>query len=138
MNTPGAARRAWLGANVLACMARRTVGSWWPTNSFRRLTAPLAAWMVPVMMRWFAKVTLLVLVLALLVVGMPMGAGVMCPQCVLPTGQLCALAVLLSVAVLQPQRSGWRVRWPLDRLRARLWACPIDHPPQGLLSFAVR
>jgi hypothetical protein len=46
--------------------------------------------MVPLMMSQFARVTLLMLVLALLVAGlpvdMPMGAGAMCPQCVLPAG----------------------------------------------------
>jgi hypothetical protein len=97
--------------------------------------------MVPVTMSRFAKVTLLVLVLALLVVGlpvgMPMGAGVMCPQCVLPSGPVCALAVLLGFAVLAPRLWGGRVRWSLDRLLARLWACPIEHPPQALPSFVV-
>ena len=89
----------------------------------------------------FAKVTLLVLVLALLAVGlpigMPMSAGVMCPKCVLPTGPVCALAVLLSVAVLAPRRSGGWVRGSLERLRAHLWACPIEHPPQAPPSFAL-
>jgi hypothetical protein len=97
--------------------------------------------MVPVTMSRFAKVTLLVLVLALLAVGlpvgMPMGAGAMCPQCVLPTGPVCALAVLLSFAVLAPRRSGGPVQSSLERPRARLWACPIEHPPQAPPSFAL-
>jgi hypothetical protein len=82
----------------------------------------------------------LVLVLALLVmglaVGMPMGAGAMCLQCVLPAGLVCVLVVLLSLAVVAPKRSfGW-VRGLPVRLPARLWACPIDHSPQALPSSA--
>jgi hypothetical protein len=91
-------------------------------------------------MRQFAKLTVLVLVLvlALLVVGlpigMPMGAAAMCPQCVLPAGLACLLAVVLGFGLMAPQRPGERAGWGPVRLRARLWACPIEHPPQ-VLSF---
>ena len=93
------------------------------------------------MMSRFAKVTLLMLVLALLVVGlpvgMPMGAGAMCPQCVLPAGLVCMLAMLLSLAVMALQRSGGRVQGAPVRLHARLWTRPIDHPPQAPPSGAL-
>jgi hypothetical protein len=96
--------------------------------------------MVSLTMSRFAKVTVLVLVLALLImglsVGMPMGASAMCPQCVLPAGLVCVLAVLLSF-VVAPKRSGERVRAVPVRLPARLWARPIDHPPQTLPSFVL-
>jgi hypothetical protein len=89
----------------------------------------------------FAKPMVLVLVLALLVmglpVGMPMGAGAICPQCVLPAGLVCVLAVLLSFAVVAPKRSFGRVRGLPVQRPARLWACPIDHPPQLLPSVAL-
>ena len=91
------------------------------------------------MMRRFAKLTVLVLVLALLVVGlpigMPMGAAAMCPQCVLPTGLACLLAVILGFGLVPPQRPAGRAGWGPVRLRARLWACPIEHPPQALPSL---
>ena len=97
--------------------------------------------MVSLTMSRFAKVTVLVLVLALLVVGLPvgmsMGASAMCPQCVLPAGLVCVLAVLLTFAFVAPKRSGGRVRGLPIRLPARLWACPIDHPPQALPSSAL-
>ena len=90
----------------------------------------------------FTQVLLLALVLALLVaglpVGMPMGAGAMCPQCVLPAGLACALAAVLGSWLLMSDRSGGRARGRLVRLRGRLWACPIDHPPQALPSVALR
>jgi hypothetical protein len=90
--------------------------------------------MVPVTMSRFMQVLLLVLVLALLVVGlpvgMPMGDAAMCPQCVLPAGLACALAAVLGFSLLMSDRSGGRVRGVPVRLRGRLWACPIDHPPQ--------
>jgi len=93
------------------------------------------------MMSRFAKVALLVLVLALLVmglpIGMPMADGATCPQCMLPAGLVCVLAMLLSFAVMAPDRSGGRVRGLPVQLLARLWACPIDHPPQALPSFAL-
>jgi hypothetical protein len=96
--------------------------------------------MVSLTMSRFAKPMVLLLVLALLVmglpVGMPMGAGAMCPQCVLPAGLACVLAVLLSF-VVAPKRSFGRVRGLPVRLPARLWACPIDHPPQTLPSSAL-
>jgi hypothetical protein len=97
--------------------------------------------MVSLTMSRFATAMVLVLVLALLVmglpVGMPMGAGAICPQCVLPAGLVCVLAVLLSFAVVAPKRSGGQVRGVPVRLPARLWARPIDHPPQVLPSFAL-
>lgn len=83
-----------------------------------------------------AKFTLLVLALALLVmglpVGMPMGTAAMCPQCVLPAGLVCLLAVALGVGLAMPPHSGGRVGWLPVQLRSRLWACPIEHPPQTL------
>ena len=97
--------------------------------------------MVSLTMSRFARALVLLLVLALLVmglpVGMPMGASAMCPQCVLPAGLVCVLAVLLSFAVVAPKGSRGRVRGLPVRLRARLWACPIDHPPQALPSSAL-
>jgi hypothetical protein len=97
--------------------------------------------MVSLTMSRFARAMVLVLVLALLVmglpVGMPMGAGAMCPQCVLPAGLACVLAALLSFVVVAPKRSGGRLRALPVRLPARLWARPIDHPPQALPSFAL-
>jgi hypothetical protein len=96
--------------------------------------------MVSLTMSRFARALVLVLVLALLVVGlpigMPMGASAMCPQCVLPAGLVCVLAVLLSLAFVAPKRSFGRVRGLPIRPPARLWACPIDHPPQALPSSA--
>jgi hypothetical protein len=86
-----------------------------------------------------AKFALLVLVLALLVVGlpvgMPMGTVAMCPQCVLPTGLACVLVLVLGFGLVAPPRSGGRLVWLTVRLRARLWACPIEHPPQVLPSL---
>jgi hypothetical protein len=97
--------------------------------------------MVSLTMSRFATAMVLVLVLALLVmglpVGMPMGAGAICPQCVLPAGMVCVLAVLLSFAVVAPKRSGGWVRGLPVRLPVRLWACSIDHPPQARLSSAL-
>jgi hypothetical protein len=97
--------------------------------------------MVPLTMSRFAKVTLLMLVLALLVVGlpvgMPTGAGAMCPQCVLPAGLVCMLAMLLSLAVMALQRAGGPVRGAPVRLHACLWTRPIDHPPQAPPSAAL-
>lgn len=82
------------------------------------------------------KVTLVVLVLALLVVGlpvgMPMATGAMCPQCVLPAELACVLAVLLGFGLVAPGRSGGRAGWLPVRLRGRLWVCSIEHPPQAL------
>jgi hypothetical protein len=96
--------------------------------------------MVSLTMSRFARAMVLVLVLALLVmglpVGMPMGASAMCPQCVLPAGLVCVLAVLLSF-VVAPKRSFGRVRGLPVRLPARLWSRSIDHPPQALPSFAL-
>jgi hypothetical protein len=91
------------------------------------------------MLSRLARLTLLMLVLALLVVGlpigMPMGAGAMCPQCVLPTGLACLFAVVLGLGLVGPPRPGGRAGWLPVRLRGRLWACPIEHPPQALPSL---
>jgi hypothetical protein len=98
--------------------------------------------MVPVRMSRFTQVLLLVLVLALLVVGlpvgMPMGEAAMCPQCVLPAGLACALAAVLGFWLLVSDRSGGRVRGVPVRLRGRVLACPIDHPPQAQPLVVVR
>jgi hypothetical protein len=87
----------------------------------------------------FATFLVLVLVLALLVVGLPLGmpmaAGAMCPQCVLPVGLACMLVLALGFGLVAPPRSGGRAGWGPVRLRARLWACPIEHPPQVLPSL---
>jgi hypothetical protein len=92
--------------------------------------------MVSVTMSRFAQVMLLFLVLALLVVGlpvgMPMGTTAMCPQCVLPAGLVCMLVVVLGFGLVMPPRSGGWTWWGPVRLRDSLWACPIEHPPQGL------
>jgi hypothetical protein len=88
------------------------------------------------MMSRFAKFMLLVLVLAVLVVGLPIGmpmeAAAMCPQCVLPAGLVCVLVLVLGFGLVAPPRPGGRAGWLAVRLRARLWACPIEHPPQAL------
>jgi hypothetical protein len=98
--------------------------------------------MVPVTMSRFTQVLLLVLVLAVLVVGlpvgMPMGDGAMCPLCVLPAGLACALMAALGFWLRVSDRSGGWVRGVPVRLRGRLWACSIDHPPQVLPLVAVR
>jgi len=93
----------------------------------------------------FATFLVLVLVLALLVVGlaigMPMGAAgtaAMCPQCVLPAGLACMLAVVLGFGLVAPQRPGGRTGWLPVRLRGRLWACPIEHPPQSAVVAVLR
>jgi hypothetical protein len=82
----------------------------------------------------FAKVTVLVLVLALLVmglpVGMPMGAGTICPQCVLPAGLVCVLAVLLSFAVVAPKRSGGRVSMAVGTSRWVATRTPSPWPSE--------
>jgi hypothetical protein len=100
---------------------------------------PIGSWTIRLLMRRFAKFTLLVLVLALLVVGlpigMPMGTVAMCPQCVLPTGLACMLAVVLGFGLVAPQRPAGRAGWLPVRLRARLCACAIEHPPQALPSL---
>jgi hypothetical protein len=81
------------------------------------------------------KVALVLLVLALVVVGLPIGMPMApCPQCVLPAGAWCLLVALLTVAaaVLAPDRTGGRVGVPPLRLQARLWARRVDRPPQRL------
>jgi hypothetical protein len=97
--------------------------------------------MVSLTMSRFAKAIVLVLVLALLVmglpVGMPMGAGAMCPQCVLPAGLVCVLAVLLSFAVVAPKRSGGRVRAVPVRLPTRLLGTPNRPSSPSAPSFAL-
>jgi hypothetical protein len=98
--------------------------------------------MVSVTMSRLTQVMLLVLVLALLVVGlpvgMPMGEAAMCPQCVLPAGLACALAAMLGLWLPTSNRAGGRVPGASVRLRGRLWACSIDHPPQAPPLVAVR
>jgi hypothetical protein len=85
------------------------------------------------MMSRFAK--FMVLVLAVLVVGlpigMPMGTAAMCPQCVLPAGLACVLVLVLGFGLVAPQRPGGRAGWLPVRLRAPMCACPIEHPPQA-------
>lgn len=98
--------------------------------------------MVSVTMSRLTQVMLLVLVLALLVVGlpvgMPMGEAAMCPQCVLPAGLACALAAMLGLWLPTSNRTGGRVPGASLRPRGRLWACPIEHPPQAPPSVAGR
>jgi hypothetical protein len=78
------------------------------------------------------KVALVLLVLALVVVGLPVGMPMMsCPQCVLPVGAWCLLVVLTAaVAVTVPDRTGRRAGVPPVRLQARRWARRVDRPPQ--------
>jgi hypothetical protein len=87
-------------------------------------------------MSLLVKVTLLVLVLALLAVGLPVGMPMetraMCPQCVLPAGLACVLAVVVGFGLVAPGQSGGPAGWLPVRLRGRLWVCPIEHPPQAL------
>lgn len=81
------------------------------------------------------KVALVLLVLALVVVGLPIGMPMAsCPQCVLPAGAWCLLAALLTAAaaVVAPDRSGERVGALPLHLRVRLWARRVDRPPQPL------
>jgi hypothetical protein len=62
------------------------------------------------------KVALVLLVLALVVVGLPIGMPMApCPQCVLPAGAWCLLVALLTVAavVLAPDRTGGRAAAPI-------------------------
>jgi hypothetical protein len=94
------------------------------------------------MMRRIAKVTPLVLVLALLVVGLPIGmpletagTAAMCPQCVLAAGLACMLAVVLGFGLVAPQRPRRRAGWLRVRLYGRLWVSPIEHPPNALPSL---
>jgi hypothetical protein len=84
------------------------------------------------------KVALVLLVLALVVVGLPIGMPmVSCPQCVLPAAALCLLvAVLATIAIEVPNPPGRRAGLLSVRLRARLWARRVDRPPQ-LLSQLV-
>jgi hypothetical protein len=84
------------------------------------------------------KVALVLLVLALVLVGLPIGMPmVSCPQCVLPAAALCLLvAVLATVAIEVPNPTGRRAGLSSVRLRARLWARRVDRPPQ-LLSQLV-
>jgi hypothetical protein len=79
------------------------------------------------------KVALVLLVLALVVVGLPIGMPMAsCPQCVLPAGLACVLAAILGLGLVAPARAGERAGWVAILLRAPLWADPIEHPPQAL------
>jgi hypothetical protein len=83
------------------------------------------------------KVALVMLVLALVLAGLPIGMPMAsCPQCVLPAGAWCLLVALLAVAaaVVVPDRPGGRVGLLAARLYARLWARRVDRPPQTLLQ----
>jgi hypothetical protein len=89
--------------------------------------------MVP--MSGLLKVALVLVVLALVLVGLPIGMPMpSCPQCVLPTGALCLLVALLATvaAVVVPGSTGGRVGWLSVRLHARLWVRRVDRPPQRL------
>jgi hypothetical protein len=57
---------------------------------------------------------------------------------VLPAGLACALAAMLGLWLATSNRAGGRVPGTSVRLRGRLWACPIEHPPQAPLSVAGR
>jgi hypothetical protein len=82
-------------------------------------------------MSWLGKGALVLLVLALVVVGLPVGMPMAsCPQCVLPAGAWCLLTA--AAAVVAPDRTGGRVGLLALRLQARLWARRIDRPPQPL------
>jgi hypothetical protein len=87
------------------------------------------------------RFALVLVVLALVVVGLPVGMPIgtvaMCPQCVLPTGLACVLVLVLGFGLVAPLCSGGRAGWLAVRLRARLWACPIEHPPQATALVAV-
>jgi hypothetical protein len=81
------------------------------------------------------RVALVLLVLALVVAGLPVGMPTMsCPECVLPVGAWCLLVALLTAAVtvVAPDRAGGRVGVLALRLQARLWARRVDRPPQRL------
>jgi hypothetical protein len=81
------------------------------------------------------KVAVVLLVLALVVVGLPVGMPMAsCPQCVLSAGAWCLLVALLTAAaaVVASDRTGGRVGALPLRLRARLWAHRVDRPPQRL------
>jgi len=82
------------------------------------------------------RVALVLLVLALVVAGLPVGMPAMsCPQCVPPVGAWCLLVAALltaAVTVVAPDRTGGRVGVLPLRLQARLWARRVDRPPQRL------
>jgi hypothetical protein len=81
------------------------------------------------------RVALVLLVLALVVVGLPVGMPTMsCPQCVLPVGAWCLLVALLTAAVtvVAPNRTGGPVSLLALRLQAQLWARRVERPPQRL------
>jgi hypothetical protein len=91
--------------------------------------------MVRLPMSRLGRVAMVLLVLALVVVGLPVGMPMAsCPQCVLPTGAMCLLVALLAtVAALEvPDPTGSRAGWLSIRLRVRLWARRVDRPPQRL------
>jgi hypothetical protein len=77
-------------------------------------------------MSWLLKMVLLVLALALVLAGLPIAMPMApCPQCVLPAAAWCLLALLATVAE--------RVGVLSVRLPARLWARPLERPPQRRL-----
>jgi hypothetical protein len=86
-------------------------------------------------MSWLLKMVLLVLALALVLAGLPIAMPMApCPQCVLPAAAWCLLALLATVAaVVAPASSGERVGVLSVRLPARLWARPLERPPQRRL-----
>jgi hypothetical protein len=95
--------------------------------------------MVRLPMTCLLKVALVLLVLALVLMGLPVGMPMAsCPQCVLPAGVFCLLVALLATvaAVEVPDPAGRRAGMLSIRLRARLWGRRLDRPPQ-LLPYSV-
>jgi hypothetical protein len=86
-----------------------------------------------------AKVMLVAaLGLAGLPVGMPVASVATCPQCLPPAGVVClpAAPLVTAIALWVPYRSGKRPGWLQVWLRKRLWARPLDRPPQAPPRFA--
>jgi disulfide bond formation protein DsbB len=95
--------------------------------------------MVRLPMTCLLKVVLVLVVLALVLVGLPIGMPMApCPQCVLPAGAFCLLVALLATvaAVQEPDPAGIRAGSASIRLRARLWGRRLDRPPQSLPQAA--
>jgi hypothetical protein len=98
----------------------------------------VAGWTWVATMSGLAKLVLVVLVVALLLVGlpvgMPMAAMPSCPQCVPAADAVCLLVAALAtlVVLIPPQAAARRVGWLVVRAPACLWTRPLERPPQAL------
>jgi hypothetical protein len=83
------------------------------------------------MSRWGKAALVLLLVLAVVLAGLPIGVPMAaCAQCVLPAGVLCLLVASLATVVVAADGMGGRVGLLPVRVRVRLWARRVDRPPQ--------